>query len=181
MQEAIGTKICAFIAGVDLSYCKLLEKSICELAEKEQSSTNDIRFHPLEVKVVGSIAYVNKLVLLAKPNRSSISDVVAVNGHEDNASFVFTTNMKRFSTLFEICAVDLGALADGAHLRPRGEERYCAVAAVVPTNTSNRLSGILLHRTWCGCEPGVDFTSVKETTSNDMESTRVLSASNKTT
>ena len=96
MQEAVGAKIRAFLAGVDLNDCKIVNKSTCEPAENKLSSKYDIRFHRLEVKVVGCIADVNELVLLVNPNGPSISDLVAVISHEDNASFVFMTNIKQF-------------------------------------------------------------------------------------
>ena len=178
MQEAIGAKIRAFLAGVDLNDCKIVNKSIYKPAENKLSSTYDIRFHRLEVKDVGCIADVNELVLLVNPNGPSISDVVVGNSHEDNSSFVFITNIKRFGTLFRILAKDLRALAGGVRLLRTGEERYCDVGAVIRPYTSHRLPGVLLHRTWHGHVPGVDFTSVNEATVNNMESTPVLSISN---
>ena len=83
--------------------------------------------------------------------------------------------------MFRIRAEDLRALAGGVHLLRAGEERYCAVGAVIRKNTSQRLPGVLLHRTWHGRVPGVDFTSVNEAIANDMESTPVPSLSNEIT
>ena len=103
---------------------------------------------------------------------------MAGNGHEDNASFVFMTNIKRFGTLFDTCDEDVRALAGGVRYLRTGEERYCALGAVVRTNNSHRLPGILLHRFWHGSVPGVDFTSVNQATANDTESTPVFSVSN---
>ncbi len=178
VKEAVGAKLTTFIAGVDVNDCKIVNKSICEAAENDLSSTYDIRFHRLELKIIGSIDDANELVELANPNRSAISDVVAGYGHEDNASFVFMTNIKRFGTLFDILDEDVRALAGGVRQLCTGEERYCAVGAVVCTNNLHRLPVILLHRSWHGRVSVVDFISWNEATTNDMRSTPVFSVSN---
>ena len=43
---------------------------------------------------------------------------------------------------------------------------------------SHCLPGVLLHRTWHGHVPGVDFTSLNEATANNMEGTPHLFVSN---
>ena len=68
VQEAVVDKLHAFIADVDVNDCKIVDKSICESAENELSSTNDIRVHRLEVKVICSIDDANELAVLANPN-----------------------------------------------------------------------------------------------------------------
>ncbi len=132
----------------------------------------------MEVKVVGSIDDVNELEVQANPNRSAIIDVVAGNGHKDNASFGFRTNIKRFGTSFDIRAEDLRALAGGVRQLRTGEEHYWDVGAVVRTDNSRRLPGVLLHRFRHRRAPDVDFTLVNQATANDMENTLVLSVSN---
>ncbi len=102
------------------------------------------------VKGVCSLDDVNELAVLPNSNRSAISYFVDGNGHENDAWFVFITNIERFGSFFNIRADDARVLAGCARHLPTGEGRYCDVGTMI------RRSIRTAYPVFCYTTPGMD-------------------------